>query len=688
MKKSILKKYPVKMAETKVQSLTETAKRIVVPEIMVAGNERILVLNIYRPEDIAARRLEPAYRIFQSRTEYIMEDLLAGKWHTACWKNFHEKNENIRTWYANKWDLLALADDADGKIIKKMFGRRIPKSPFWAYHEYNENPLSLIRDVQEDILWKKYNKRRKRRREQIRAIMKGIKACDTRFLKWAEEEGLYWSRFIFYKYTGRKQLHGICTHCKNKVILNKDVPRHNKSGICPMCKSQITFIAMGRKPRYMVHRTRVSKLERIGRQVVYREFEIYKSYDSLEPEGWTFKCDEMVRTFFDESGNDTSYKQAGWYMRPDQWQNKMYLSNNRTMLYPDGLKEVLEGTIFEHCALDKYLARNLREMIYPADYLSAYLMCPPIEYFIKLGMYKMADEIMKWDTRRKQLLPGNSLKDILGIKSDRELQLARSNQVDLSDFKRIQRMLEAGIDLKNREFVTLLELYRYQNIIEDQNEILPLRKLCSYIARQVGKKGTSRGCRLDQDVTVYSEAEKQEHRVMLGLWYDYIHFCREVGYEIESMSVLCPGDLHQAHDRVYQEYEDMKDRKKAAEQKRRDRKLNIMLKAESVLLSGKIKNRKYELVVPHSAADIRREGRMLGHCVGSYTDRVLNGECQIYFIRKLGELKKPYYTAEWRDGKIVQCRGKRNCDYNKEIGSFLSSAQKKLKKIHDAAKAA
>ena len=79
---------------------------------------------------------------------------------------------------------------------------------------------------------------------------------------------------------------------------------------------------------------------------------------------------------------------------------------------------------------------------------------------------------------------------------------------------------------------------------------------------------------------------------------------------------------------------------------------------------------------------------MLGHCVGSYTDRVLNGECQIYFIRKLGELKKPYYTAEWRDGKIVQCRGKRNCDYNKEIGSFLSSAQKKLKKIHDAAKAA
>ena len=84
----------------------------------------------------------------------------------------------------------------------------------------------------------------------------------------------------------------------------------------------------------------------------------------------------------------------------------------------------------------------------------------------------------------------------------------------------------------------------------------------------------------------------------------------------------------------YKEYEDMRNKKKQAEQRRKDRKLKKYLAEEKSLLDGKIENKKFQLVVPESGAEIRREGRLLGHCVGSYTDRVLSGQCQIYFIRK------------------------------------------------------
>lgn len=678
MNKKIFKGYPVKLASKEMRSYVPENRhiRLVMPEILEMKKENVLILNIYRPSDFANGRFAPAYRIFQTHDNYITEDRLENKWRTSSWKNFREEDDDYSSLY-RKWDYMILADINDGSVIAQYFDK----------NGNFEQPLKLVRDVQSEIMDRRCQIKRQKRQEKIDAAMAGVKPCNNKFLKWAEEEGLHWSRFIFYKYTRHKHLNGVCTHCKQEVVLEKGTPRHNKKGICPKCKSPITFISEGRKPRFMVHWARVSKLERIGNKILYREFELYKNYHSVKLGDWEFWCREKIRTFFDEKGGYKNYKRDSYYSYIDSkehWSNKMFPSSNATMLYPHGLKEVLRNTRYAYCALEQYLAANPRGDIYPAGYLIGYSLRPSIEYLTKLGMYKIVEQIMSWPEYAKSLSSGMNLKEVLGIQSDQELDLVRNNLVDLSEFHTIQKFLAEGIELTNNEFVALMQIYKYRNNFDKINVILPIRKLCSYIAKQVEKSGKYKGYRLDQDISRMQEVEKREHVAMLDLWCDYIRFCRNLDYELDSMQILCPGILKREHDRLHREFQIMQDKKAKAEQRKKDRKLKTVLQKETKLLSGKIKNKKYELFVPQNASDIRREGRILGHCVASYTKRILDGSCQIYFIRKADEPQNPYYTVEWRDGKIAQCRGKGNCGYNKEMEKFVLLAERKLQKIKGA----
>lgn len=91
-----------------------------------------------------------------------------------------------------------------------------------------------------------------------------------------------------------------------------------------------------------------------------------------------------------------------------------------------------------------------------------------------------------------------------------------------------------------------------------------------------------------------------------------------------------------------------------------------------------VKGKGLLLVVPASAEDIKAEGAALHHCVGTYVDRVARGETNIFFIRKEQEPDKPYFTMEWKDNDIVQCRGSRNCGMPPEVKAFTEAFKKKM----------
>lgn len=67
-------------------------------------------------------------------------------------------------------------------------------------------------------------------------------------------------------------------------------------------------------------------------------------------------------------------------------------------------------------------------------------------------------------------------------------------------------------------------------------------------------------------------------------------------------------------------------------------------------------NKEFAIVYPKTADEVVTEGVKLRHCVGSYIQSVVNGECKIIFLRKKEELDKPFVTIEISGGNIRQAR--------------------------------
>ena len=132
-------------------------------------------------------------------------------------------------------------------------------------------------------------------------------------------------------------------------------------------------------------------------------------------------------------------------------------------------------------------------------------------------------------------------------------------------------------------------------------------------------------------------------------------------------------------DKTFREYQKQQDKMERKKQAKERRTVNQLLKKDIKLLGKQIQNQDYILKVPGNCQEIRKEGQALGHCVGSYIPHIANRECDVYFIRKKTDPDKPFFTVDWRRGKIVQCQGKGRIRYPQEMVEFVHYAEEKLR---------
>ena len=143
---------------------------------------------------------------------------------------------------------------------------------------------------------------------------------------------------------------------------------------------------------------------------------------------------------------------------------------------------------------------------------------------------------------------------------------------------------------------------------------------------------------------------------------------------------LYPKNFTRAHDVKAKEYVAWQDAK-VLEEKKKFEELLAKLRAEVTEdnpMSLKVEG--LFIMIPEKLDDLKREGETLHHCVGTYINRVAKGETMIFFVRKEEEPEKPYYTMEWKNGKIIQCRGFRNCDPTPEVKAFTTIFEEKMAK--------
>lgn len=88
----------------------------------------------------------------------------------------------------------------------------------------------------------------------------------------------------------------------------------------------------------------------------------------------------------------------------------------------------------------------------------------------------------------------------------------------------------------------------------------------------------------------------------------------------------------------------------------------------------------YSVIIPHTTDDIVNEGRYLHHCVGSYVNRIINGETKIAFLRHNKNINKPLITLEVKNGTLRQYKG--NCNRQPTINEMnIISEWANLKKL-------
>lgn len=183
----------------------------------------------------------------------------------------------------------------------------------------------------------------------------------------------------------------------------------------------------------------------------------------------------------------------------------------------------------------------------------------------------------------------------------------------------------------------------------------------------------------------YFEKEAEQYGTnMVKDWVDYISWCKELGYNLKDDYYYMPKNFRTAHNNVMNEYTALQDRRRAEQQKIEAENAKKQMEAtmvalQKILPEGMYKSgKKFAILIPHNADEIKEEGKSLHHCVGTYISRVAAGKTTILFVRKQEDLQTPYFTMEYKDGHIEQCRGSHNCDMPKDLQVFTVAFEKKM----------
>ena len=92
-----------------------------------------------------------------------------------------------------------------------------------------------------------------------------------------------------------------------------------------------------------------------------------------------------------------------------------------------------------------------------------------------------------------------------------------------------------------------------------------------------------------------------------------------------------------------------------------EKRAKIYAKTKKERLNLECEDNNYIIRLPEDEDEIRDEGFILSHCVGSYAQRHITGATTIMFLRRKENPENPWYTIEVSNGRISQIHGKSNC---------------------------
>lgn len=334
------------------------------------------------------------------------------------------------------------------------------------------------------------------------------------------------------------------------------------------------------------------------------------------------------------------YPESTYWRNSLEWRVGYFSYNNYPFkmirhfkYYPDSMEEFLMDTDFKYSGIGKYLDEYQKAYYprvdainwYSMQYMRVATQYPWIEFLYKLGMQKLYDEVLNYRSDMRVIRPTTIKKYRNFIKETNAstfdiicMRLFEKNKIsyDFTDISGIQ----------NRKYINdLIDLYKITG--------MKIRKIREYTEDVEPKK--------DEEDEYKFSCRKEEK---FDKYLDYVNMMVKIGTPPDTDQTAFPKDLDVAHDLAVQKFNATKYERENGTYSKRLEKLLQLEYSENDLL----------LLIPKSLNEILSEGKILSHCVGSYVDRVAKGDTTIVFVRKSSEPTKPYYTVEYRDGRVMQ----------------------------------
>ena len=357
---------------------------------------------------------------------------------------------------------------------------------------------------------------------------------------------------------------------------------------------------------------------------------------------------------------------------------------------PENWQGVLSGTSMQYCNLAEYeggpdtLTRN-RNVI---RFLMDWARYPMVEKFWKAGYRNIVHEKIAGigrEQRNTVIWTRPGFRQAIRF-PQRLLKIHAPEEWTMRDFQKVTELwaqVQAG---KLRE-ADLPELAKAMVGVEDIKDAIghaSIHKILQYVSRCVEEERTKR-------LKEKAQAEKQGRSYYMrqdfespATYRDYLKDCIKLHLNLDDPEVLFPKNLNAAHARTIAQVKYQDSQIKREQFAKQVTRLQWMAWERDGLL----------IRPPVDGAELIAEGKYLHHCVGGYVERMADGKTTIMLIRRVEEPDIPYYTLEWLDGRVQQCRTLKNASYTEDdqvlsfVNAWIENVAKKGKKKKAATSAA
>lgn len=673
-------------------------------------DNKILLLYFYEIKALRKGKTEADFRTFLSHNDYITQDLKTQrvKWKTASFYMM----DNFSLWDV-RWnkekeeydyiELVFIRTNEEQKIIADFFAD---------YTEETEGvfPWDRVYAFQEAVKKRKLAERHKKETDIIDMAMAPIKDAPKDFFNWVWEEGMKFSRYLIYKDSGKGKAECECTYCKKTGVVNRKAVRlkNNEKSVCPFCGSPVTAKAKGRMTYEAKDERWFAYIDPAKDGFVFRYFLAGRSlysdeYISGSASGsrieehiseyrraiYAFPQGEPVYTAYEWE----RYKQRGKY----RWCHDRGVWKCRDcVLYPGNLPQAWEHTPMKYSGLE-YLSENAPESVCRYENaVEGYIKYPKLEWIIKMGLNNLAVHLIDYECGgyiggkgREVNLEADTIYRVLGLNKV-NTKILQQTDGSIYHLKLLQTAESIGLQFKPEQLKEYYDTFGCNtDLLKQSGRKKSLYKIVKYISEESERyPARERGCSMSR---YYERKDPKTERLRntANDWLEYLGWCKELKYDTNNMFIYMPKNFKAVHDRTAAEYQALQNKKAAAEKRKREaeaqkameetrKALAEILKQNDGTDAFSIKGKGLILLVPKTGDEIRAEGIALHHCVGGYVERVAGGETSIFFIRKKDSPDKPYFTLEWKNNDIIQCRGLHNCEMSPEVKAFAQAFKKKM----------